>query len=134
MTRVFFYVSGDRWLFAVLTPLDTQYSARFSPTTPSNLLKLIVRLQVLARRDVADSLSPCARHGTTYATYVQPPPNLSKLRDKAKRFEGWIPFPLLISDMLEGLFDRCDHVMDNEELLQKLKVKLPVNVTARSCV
>lgn len=77
-------------------------------------------VQVLTRRDVAENLSPCT--SVVFATYDRPPPDFSRFIKKAERWDGWIPFPLLMREMLQTLLDRCDHVMGNVELLQKVEV------------
>lgn len=85
--------------------------------------------QVLSRRDVADYLPQCASSGVTYATYDEPPPNLSALRQRAQNLGGWIPFPFIMSIMFQTLLARCDHVMLNESLLHRLKVTLQRGVS-----
>lgn len=86
--------------------------------------------QVLSRKDVADYLPPCFTSEVAYATYDGPPPNLFALRQRAQSFAGWIPFPFIMSIMLHTLLARCDHVMRNEGLLQRLKVTLQRGVNS----
>eukprot|EP00884_Botryococcus_braunii_P004526 jgi/Botrbrau1/14074/Bobra.182_3s0021.1 len=76
-------------------------------------------VMVLTRKDVADYLPPCT--SVVFAIYDQSPPDISGFVKLAEKLQGWLPFPLLMWDFLQTLLDRCDHVMANNELLQKLE-------------